>query len=162
MACFTKLIFLKQTNTLRGDNLMQKGRRKHCLSCSNPGQFLVPQVYMQRSWSLRTSGPGVSLSNDWKGNFFYTSFQFFSSCLRKGHDPDALHLLAQWQKSEQERGKKQNDKDVDTSSRVTHALSKFLSWCSTSLYEVLTHAGVGERLICTFWRVEREWREGDQ
>lgn len=57
---------------------------------------------------------------------------------------------------------REEQRQADTSSRATCALSNFPFWCSTGLYEVLAHAGVGERLICTFWRVERERREGDQ
>lgn len=98
-----------------------------------------------------------------KVKHFYTSFKFFSSCLRKGHDPDVLHLLAQRQKVRtRERKKIRMTKTSGYVFKSNTCALKFSPWCSTGLYEVLAHAGVGERLICTFWRVEREWREGDQ
>ncbi len=46
--------------------------------------------------------------------FFYTSFRFFSSCLRKGHDPDVLHLPAQRQKIRTRERKKADVFKSDT------------------------------------------------
>lgn len=80
--------------------------------------------------SLRTIGFLHQMTD--KVNFFPHHFNFSYHALGK--------VMAQRQKVRPREGKKQSDKDKWIRLQIH----------STGLYEVLAHAGVGERLICTF------------